>query len=115
MLQDGRGFADAWNFGPPEEASVAVREVVDKVIELWGGGQWEDLSSTGEPHEARNLRLDIGKARQSLMWVPVLSFDEALDMTVSWYKHHHQTPEDILGFTLEQIKLYSERAVKSGR
>jgi len=45
LLQEGARFAEAWNFAPLEPVAVSVGELVQKLIELWGVGEWEDLSA----------------------------------------------------------------------
>lgn len=110
MLEEGGRFSGGWNFGPSDESTVTVGKIVGKVVELWGSGSWEDLSQSGKqgPHEATFLKLNICKVRQVLNWRPIISLDEALLMTVEWYKQYHQRPGTIPEFSLEQIRHYTE-------
>ncbi|MEW6618927.1 MAG: hypothetical protein AB1422_06210 [bacterium] len=42
--------------------------MVEKVIELWGQGEWKDISSKDEPHETSILRINWEKAANLLNW-----------------------------------------------
>jgi CDP-glucose 4,6-dehydratase len=83
---EGLKFAGGWNFGPPLEDAVAVREIVEKLRDRWPELQLEYLAEESGPHEAALLRLDCAKAREKLGWRPVLGLDRALDMTATWYR-----------------------------
>lgn len=113
MYEDGKKYSGAWNFGPYLNSAVTVEELVKSVIKRWGNGRYRDLSeeSSGEPHEAQSLTLDISKAMNLLNWSPALSVDEAIEYTVNWYK-----ASDVdYDFCVRQIKDYVDKAVKSWR
>lgn len=85
-LLDGDGSAaSAWNFGPADEDARPVGWIVERLLELWGGGEWKQV---GEPqrHEARLLRLDCSKARAELGWRPSMPLDKALNSIVTWHR-----------------------------
>jgi CDP-glucose 4,6-dehydratase len=65
-----------------------VRQVVEQVIDAWGGGSWIDQSTetAHAPHEAEALRLDITKAASRLAWHARLSAKQAIERTVAWYR-----------------------------
>ncbi len=110
MLGDGKKYSGAWNFGPELTGAVTVKELVQKIIDCWGNGRYEDLSETlsGQPHEAGLLMLDVSKAAQRLKWRPVLSLDEAVEFTVEWYK----TPSLSYDFCVRQVSDYLNLAAK---
>jgi len=99
-------FSGAWNFGPISEMDVTVKEIVDKVIELWGKGKYKVESSSAK-EEAHFLRLDISKAKRELGWFPIYSIDKALKVTVEWYKTYYNDHSKIEGVTERQIISYS--------
>jgi len=88
MFQDGEKYSGAWNFGPYHGSVIAVEELARKLIDYWGSGQYKDLSqqSSQAPHEASILMLDISKAINQLNWAPALDVNEAIRLTVDWYK-----------------------------
>ena len=111
LLQEGAQVAGAWNFGPLEEDTKSVEVVVRRVGELWGeGAGWvPDLGN--HPPESNSLRLDCTKARQHLGWKPHWRLDQALQMTVAWYKAYVRG-QDVRVITLEQCKSYESREQK---
>ena len=85
MFEDPNKFSSAWNFGPEKTSIVTVKKVVELVLENWGSGDWES-PNIEEPHEAKNLSLDISKARFDLNWSPILDIEKSVEMTINWYK-----------------------------
>jgi CDP-glucose 4,6-dehydratase len=103
-LQDNPvDFSKPYNFGPLPEGHLSVREVVETAIGVWGRGSWKEASSTGAPHEAGLLKLDIGRALKELQWLPKLDAREAIRWAIEWYRCPQ---ESRAGLTIEQIKSY---------
>lgn len=87
LASQGAHFADAWNFGPAAASELPVRAVVEGLRERWGGAAaWCHDDSGRHPHEAAYLKLDCSKAHLNLGWRPLISFDQALQLTVDWYR-----------------------------
>lgn len=116
LIREGCGFAEAWNFGPPERVAINVQELVLKIIQLWGTGDWEDVGSEQAPHEAGLLSLSWEKAANFLGWQPVYTWHEALTETVDWFKRYRESgPEvDMYDTCVEQIRRYMGRACELG-
>jgi CDP-glucose 4,6-dehydratase len=110
QLADPKAFAKAWNFGPGPRQSYAVREVVDRVIQLWGGGRWIQVRGDQNAKEMPSLRLDSSMARRFLDWRPVYRLDTALSETVSWYKASTEPGFSAQDFCFEQIQGYMKTA-----
>jgi CDP-glucose 4,6-dehydratase len=102
LYQNPKKYTGAWNFGPDEASIVTVGELVDKLVNKWGSGEWIDTSNNNEPHEAKLLKLDISKARHHLNWEPKLSFEKTIDLVVDWYQNDNVDYD----FDVEQIKEY---------
>jgi CDP-glucose 4,6-dehydratase len=113
MYEDGEKYSGAWNFGPDRKPVITVEELVKSLIKHWGHGRYKDLSkgSSGEPHEAQSLMLDISKAINLLNWSPTLSVNEAIEYTVNWYKASHVDYD----FCVNQINDYVDKSMKRGR
>jgi CDP-glucose 4,6-dehydratase len=92
--------------------AVSVRDLVQKLIELWGAGEWKDVSSNDAPHETGLLRLSWEKAANRLAWRPTYTWDEALTDTVGWFKKYYQGDSgvDMYSASVEQIRRYTDRA-----
>lgn len=116
LLREGGKFASAWNFGPSDPRAVSVRELVQRFIELWGAGTWEDVSLEEAPHEAGLLTLSWEKAARLLDWRPVYTWDGALAETVDWFRRYHEgdAGADMYGVCVEQIQRYADRGRELG-
>ena len=106
LLEYGKLYAQAYNFGPIELSVLTVAEVAQKVVDNYGKGK----VIVGEKktfHEAGLLMLDITKAKEELGWTPALSADKAIKNTVDWYKKYYHK-ENMYDYTMQQIKEYEE-------
>jgi len=114
LWEDPEKYCGGWNFGPPHAAHVTVGEVVNHFVQSWGSGAWQDLSEPGAVHEAATLRLCCDKAATYLGWRNVLSLEQAIAMTVDWYKMFYkgELQESVYGFCGEQISAYVKMAEK---
>jgi CDP-glucose 4,6-dehydratase len=77
--------ASAFNFGPTDESSRSVGNLVEEVLKHWTG-TWVDQSDPTAVHEAHLLGLATEKARLQLGWKPVWEFSDAVLHTVQWYQ-----------------------------
>jgi len=104
-------FCEAWNFGPSSDGFHTVAEVVDKVINCWGGGTWTHERAP-QVHEARLLRLSIEKSLARLPWAPCWTFDETIERTIEWYRSFYASPDSRgqLDLCRSQIHQYVARA-----
>ena len=85
LLEGAREMAQAWNFGPLPESQRSVADVIEGLARHWPALSWH-ATAAPQPHEARQLQLDISKARERLGWTPVWNFEETLDATGAWYR-----------------------------
>ena len=105
MWKEPERFCEAWNFGPYEKDTATVREVVEKVIRLWGEGSYEVIEDRSF-HEAELLRLDISKTMLKLGWRPKWNLDKALERTVKWYKRFYEGKTDMVEYSIREIENY---------
>jgi CDP-glucose 4,6-dehydratase len=86
MWNSGSCFDSGWNFGPNAQSNIKVKQIVEKVISVWGSGSWQGPNdSVTQPHEAKFLKLDCSKASTLLDWHPVLGIDETIQFTTAWF------------------------------
>lgn len=111
LVERGIEFADGWNFGPNPDAEVSVSELVKALIKIWGDGAvWRGDNMHVHPHEATYLKLDSSKARSRLAWQPRLTLEQALDLTVTWYrKGRTGSAATLRDLTVSQIRSYSSQ------
>lgn len=96
MTEDPIPYSDSWNFGPYNEETLTVEEVVKLAIEVWGQGRMTTVTNNDSPHEAKLLKLDISKTLNHLGWRPAMTSKEAITATIKWYKNSSHTPERAL-------------------
>ena len=112
LLENPAAYATSFNFGPKIEANRTVWEVVQKLAAYYGKGKVIDASSPSAAHENTLLSLDVTKAYRMLDgWSARLSFDEAIEFTVDWYKEALSS-KDMYDFCVRQIKKHGEHDAK---
>lgn len=99
---------DAFNFGPDSTAVMTSGEIANRVASLWGGGTVKKCSDTGF-HEASLLNLDNTKARKVLGVSSELDTEEALALTVTWYRAWSEGKVSLRKLSFRQITDYLER------
>lgn len=86
LWNEGHKFAQGWNFGPRDEDARPVEWILDRMVDMWGGGVSWRPDDGQHPHEAHYLKLDISKARMQLQWTPAWSLQISLAKIVDWHK-----------------------------
>ncbi len=113
LAQDqGHRWAEAWNFGPDDDAVIPVERLARALVARWGVGSVESHPDKSL-HEATLLKLDVSKAHARLGWRAAWTVDEAIAATVDWYKAHGEGGE-VRALTAAQIAAYTERAGARG-
>ena len=108
LALEGKRYAGPWNFGPHQDDTLSVRDLVERLIVKWPSkASWvQDAGS--HPHEASSLRLDTSKTVQQLGWKPRLVVTEALDWIVDWYARYFQGAK-AKALCFEQIQRFEEK------
>jgi len=99
----GGEFADAWNFAPDEGDAWPVGEVIDRVVELWGGPIPMERGVETGFEETKYLKLDSSRARSVLGWAPGWGIEQALSAVAEWYREW-DAGTDARNLTLDQIR-----------
>lgn len=86
LYTEGRAFASGWNFGPHASDIQPVGRVLEQLQQSFPFRL--ELDTSPQPHEAKTLGLDIGKAIKDLCWKPKLTLEEAIRWTGEWYQAH---------------------------
>ena len=107
LLEEGKKYADGFNFGPNEDSVLTVAEVSKMVCDLYGKGK-VIVGEKSPLHEAGLLMLNVEKAKKVLGWTPTLTAQEAVKNTVEWYKHFYNKDTNMYDFTMEQIKAFEK-------
>lgn len=96
LLEDRKEFAEAWNFGPSDEGSITVEELVLNVKKNWDKIDYEIYKDPNQLHEANLLKLDCSKAHILLNWKNVWDSDTTFEKTVKWYKAYYEEDKKVL-------------------
>lgn len=106
LYDNGKSFADAWNFGPEQTDSYTVRWIAEYLCSQIHSSNCKG-SENPQPHEANNLQLDISKARKQLGWHPRWDLETALGHTLSWHSAWKNN-SNMSEISLEQIRKYQK-------
>ncbi len=79
----------AWNFGPHDELSCTVEEMVKQALITLNKGAYVLVPDVSKS-EAGLLRLDSSKARAQLGWESKLDLITSLKWTFDWYRRHYE-------------------------
>ena len=99
-------FLGSWNFGPKSGKAWTVLELVERVIQCWGEGEYRIEPEKNSPHEARLLHLNTDKANIELNWGMHWETSQAITETVDWYKRVFHG-EQVINVTRSQIEKFS--------
>ncbi len=107
LCEEGKKFAEGFNFGPNEDSVLKVADVAKLVCKYYEKGEII-VHKKDNLHEANLLMLNIEKAKNVLNWVPTYSANEAIKETVEWYKLFYNKEVEMYDFTMKQIEKYEE-------
>ena len=105
LYEHGIKFEGAWNFGPGDQDTRSVEEVVKLLLKSWGGRVSWECDQGVQPHEANSLKLDCSKARHYLNWTPRWDLELAIKHITQWHFSHRQS-SNMRNISLQQISQY---------
>jgi len=116
LLKGKEEFAEAWNFGPSDDCTLTVEEVVNNIKLYWNKVRYEIKNYPNSLHEANVLKLDCSKANFKLKWKNVWNSKKTFEKTTTWYKAFYeknkvQTLQDINSYitdAAEQKMLWTQ-------
>ncbi len=108
---DGQKYAEAWNFGPYESDTKNVRWIVEKIVELLGNKHKWEIEKSSDLHEAKNLMLDISKAKNVLGWQPTLKLGEALGLIIEWQESFEKN-KNMRDVCYRQIEYFEKKILE---
>ena len=113
MWNKGIKYGQAWNFGPEENDVLSVEEILKKVINIFGKGNYK-VKEENKLHETKLLMLNIKKAKDLLKWRPIYNVNESIKKTIEWYRNYYNNSTDMNNYSLNQIKQYTNKAIEKG-
>ncbi|MBR1786036.1 MAG: CDP-glucose 4,6-dehydratase [Paludibacteraceae bacterium] len=106
---------EAFNFGPRQEITKTVEELVLDLSKQWNLKPEEALKVTDNKpfHEATLLKLNCDKALAMLKWHATLNYEQTIELVNEWYLHFYKgNNQDMYALTLSQIAFYTNLAEK---
>ena len=112
LSTDKKLHGEAYNFGPSDNHSYPVNQLIEELAKYWKNVRWSDASEEKVyVHEAGLLKLNCDKALFDLEWRAALNFEETIEMTAQWYKYYYQNDsKSMFDFTISQINNYTNIA-----
>jgi CDP-glucose 4,6-dehydratase len=110
LTTDPAKYSAAWNFGPKPSDAITVESFVKRTIAEWGDGTYTIDIDENAPHEANLLRLDSTRARTDLNWRTAFDVDEAIRITLAWYRDELLQSESASVLMDSDIKRFEERS-----
>jgi len=105
LYNQGKTFAEGWNFGPKDDDCQPVQWILDKMVYFWGEGAHYQIDNSEQPHEANFLKLDCSKAASRLKWHPQWRLEQTLEQIIQWHRAWLQG-EEMQTHCLREIKEY---------
>ena len=96
---------EIFNFGPKKEENSDVINIVKEMKTSWGKASWV-IKKNKSFLESALLQLDSTKANKILGWKCLLNLRDSVYYTTKWYKTYYKKSENILNFSINQIKEY---------
>jgi len=104
LYEGNKEISGAWNFGPENDSSLTVKELLERILKVLGKGSYI-IKRDEEKRESEVLRLNIDKAKKALGWEPSLDINTALKLTTDWY-HDFYNGKNIIDITNQQIESF---------
>ena len=105
LYNQGKTFAEGWNFGPKDDDCQTVQWILDKMVYFWGEGAHYQIDNSEQPHEANFLKLDCSKAASRLKWHSQWRLEQTLEQIIQWHRAWLQG-EEMQTHCLREIKEY---------
>lgn len=103
LLSGDKNYAQGFNFGPFIDGNLSVLQMLEISKSHWDRIQYKVNQDKSNPHEANLLMLDSTKAYHLLGWKPLLSPEQSIAKTITWYKNFIQ---DNIVATKDQLQEY---------
>lgn len=90
--------------------AIKIYDYAEKIIAA-SGKNLSIICDTSKPTIPTSLSLDCTKAKETLGWVPKISLDDGIELTLDWYRNNFYTQEDAaLAYNKAALKYHEEFA-----
>lgn len=103
-----KSLSEPWNFGPKKKDCKKVEWIIAKFKKKFNFDF--SVEKHNKIHESCVLKLDTSKSKSKLNWEPILSINDAINLTSDWYikKFDGHTQDKI---AIEQIYNYEKKVI----
>ena len=101
-------YSGSFNIGPDISDCITTLDIVNLFKEFWYKDFEYEIRHDGGPHEAKFLKLDCTKLKNTYAWIPIYNIREAVEKTAEWSKAYIEG-QDMDLITEAQIKDFFER------
>lgn len=108
LYQRNKFAKGAWNLGPNNKNFLKVRDFLNK-IKLISNFKLKWYLKTSSFHEAKILKLNNSKSKKYLGWRPILSINEMIDFTITWYELMRKNKSQLYDLSISQIKYFIKK------
>ena len=108
LYQRNKVAKGAWNFGPSNKNFLKVKDFLNK-INLISNFKSKWYLETSSFHESKILKLNNNKSKKYLGWRPILSINEMINFTFSWYELMRKNKSQLYDLSISQIKYFIKK------
>lgn len=108
LYQRNKFARGAWNFGPNNKNFFKVKDLLNK-INLISNFRLKWYLKTSSLHESKILKLNNNKSKKYLGWRPILSINEMINFTISWYELMRKNKSQLHDLSISQIKYFIKK------
>lgn len=108
LYQQGKVFAQAWNFGPMPANEKTVHWVTQYMVDNINTQAKIIFEKLAQPHETSCLKLNCAKSNSQLNWQAVWNIEQTLDKVIAWQQASFDENLATKAFCLQQIDDYCQ-------
>ncbi len=108
LYQRDKAAKGAWNFGPNNKNFLKVKDFLNKIY-LISNFKLKWYLKTSSFHESKILKLNNNKSKKYLGWRPILSINEMINLTISWYELMRKNKSKLYDLSISQINYFIKK------
>ena len=109
LKKNKRLHGQAFNFGPSINKNLNVKAVLKISKKLWPKIKWKLQKNKNKYNENTLLKLNSGKSKLILGWKSLLTFQETIKLTISWYKKYYSKEKNFFKISSKQIQNFQHK------
>ena len=111
LYQRNKIAKGAWNFGPNSKNFLKVKDLIKKITFI-SNLKIKYKTKKSYLFESKILKLNNSKSKKNLGWTPILSINQMINFTLSWYELMIQNKKKLYDLTIIQIEFFIKKIKK---